>query len=123
MGPFSGSDQVSAVVKLSLFGRKNSKHEPVKAAHPSACILSDSCQERAVFYLSFCGFFRFHSCSEILIKALSARRISHAIFPSNGTPHVFKVFCVNSSTSTLSSHGATFSLSLSFAVCMALNTF
>lgn len=27
MGPFSGSDQVSAVVKLSLFGRKNSKHE------------------------------------------------------------------------------------------------
>lgn len=34
MGPFSGSDQVSAVVKLSLFGRKNSKHEPEKAAHP-----------------------------------------------------------------------------------------
>lgn len=26
--PFSGSDQVSAVVKLSLFGRKNSKMSP-----------------------------------------------------------------------------------------------
>ena len=45
MGPFSGSDQVSAVVKLSLFGRKNSKHEPEKAAHPSAGILSSSCLE------------------------------------------------------------------------------
>lgn len=49
MGPFSGSDQVSAVVKLSLFGRKNSKHEPVKAAHPSAGILSGSANSVPVF--------------------------------------------------------------------------
>lgn len=54
--PFSGSDQVSAVVKLSLFGRKNSKHEPMKAAHPSACILSCSRQERPVLCSSFLRF-------------------------------------------------------------------
>lgn len=53
MGPFSGSDQVSAVVKLSLFGRKNSKHEPMMAAHCSACISSASCRERPVFHSSF----------------------------------------------------------------------
>ena len=54
MGPFSGSDQVSAVVKLSLFGRKNSKHEPMMAAHPSACISNASCQERPSSP-AFCG--------------------------------------------------------------------
>lgn len=73
MAPFSGSDQVSAVVKLSLFGRKNSKHEPMKAAHPSACILSCSCQEHPVSLLSldFAGVEEI----EILIEALSARRM------------------------------------------------
>lgn len=73
MAPFSGSDQVSAVVKLSLFGRKNSKHEPTKAAHPRACVLSGSCREHPVFCSSFCGSFRFHSRSEISIKAPSAK--------------------------------------------------
>lgn len=71
MAPFSGSDQVSAVVKLSLFGRKNSKHEPMKAAHPSACILSCSCQERPVSLLSL----DIAGVEEILIEALSAKRM------------------------------------------------
>lgn len=94
MGPFSGSDQVSAVVKLSLFGRKTSKHEPENilllvywAAFATSGLVFDS---------SFCSFFRFCLYSEILIKMPSARSISCEFL--NGAPNVFKVFCFNSST-------------------------
>lgn len=62
MGPFSGSDHVSAVVKLSLFGRKTPKHEPMKVAHPSAGVLS-----------VFLGFLLLITIAELLMKAPSAR--------------------------------------------------
>ena len=77
MGPFSGSDQVSVVVKLSLFGRKNSKHEPMKAAHPSAWLSSRCCHERPVLQPRLFGVFSFCDI-EILIKAFSPLRGSPA---------------------------------------------
>lgn len=123
MGPFSGSDQVSAVVKLSLFGRKNSKHEPMQAAHSSAGILSGSCHERPVFNSCFWGFFRICSSLEILIEASSSQEDIVCEF-LNGAPNVLKVFCVNSSTLSLRVHTRPrFSFSLSFAVYTPLNTF
>lgn len=92
MGPFSGSDQVSAVVKLSLFGRKNSKHEPVKAAHPSACILNGSGRE--IPHSNFCGFFRFHSFHTYRSRCPQSGiyRMQEFTLPEC---HVFKVLDVN----------------------------
>lgn len=93
VAPFSGSDQVSAVVKLSLLGRKTSKHEPVKAAHPlSACIWS-----RSHFFFSKkfdYSFFVFSSnftrIEEILIEGLSAVRIQQHEWSSKSPQLYFR---------------------------------
>lgn len=62
VAPFSGSDQVSAVVKLSLLGRKTSKTRACEGSTSPLCLYMEPL---SLLFLkkstSFCVFFKFHS--------------------------------------------------------------
>lgn len=107
--PFSGSDQVSAVVKLSLFGRKNSKDEPTKAAHPCACVLSCSRQQRP-------------SSAQLLVLSSDFTGDEKVLIVSQegGDGHLL---CNSSTRFTRGLHGATFLPHYPCTVYTALNTF
>lgn len=70
MAPFSGSDQVSAVAELSLFGRKTKLSNTGREGSTSPAVYIEPLQLRASFFF----FFLAEHLEELSIESLSASR-------------------------------------------------